>query len=199
MSWFCGMVGPCMTFDSITETIGTVEITKPLADNQNIADKESTASCQDSNSTTADDAESITRSDSDADADCLPDSLEEQEELQRQQEAEEAARRKLEELERRHAEEQRAKEDRVARESVNAWMRKNGFEGMHAKKMLSVSTPYPLHRAVKQNDSVMVQLLLKFGADHSATNTWNLSPRQLAAKLNKNGSHSEVLTVLPSA
>lgn len=181
-----------MTFDSITEKIETIEISKLRADNQNIADKESTASCQDSNSTVADDAESITRSDSDAD------SLEEQEELQRQQEAEKAARRKLE-LERRHAEEQRAKEDRVARESVNAWMRKNGFEGMHARKMLSVSTPYPLHRAVKQNDSVMVQLLLKFGADHSATNTWNLSPRQLAAKLNKNGSHDEVLTVLPSA
>jgi len=78
-------------------------------------------------------------------------------------------------------------------------MRKNGFEGMHARKMLSVNTPYPLHRAVKQNDSVMVKLLLKFGADHSATNTWNLTPRQLADKLNKNTSHSEVLEVLPVA
>jgi len=173
-----------MTFDFAREAFETLEISKPLADDQNIADKESTASCQDSNSTAADDAESIARSDSDADC------LDEQEELQRQQEAEEAERR-------RQADEQRAKEDRLARDSVNAWMRKNGFEGMHARKMLSVNTPYPLHRAVKQNDSVMVKLLLKFGADHSATNTWNLTPRQLAAKLNKNASHTEVLAVLP--
>lgn len=182
-----------MTFDCTTEAIETIIISKPLAHNQDIVDKEGTASCEDSDSTSADDAESITRSDSDAE------SLEEQEELQRLQEAEEAARRRREELERRHAEEQRAKEDRVARESVNAWMRKNGFEGMHARKMLSVNTPYPLHCAVKQNDSVMVQLLLKFGADPSATNIWSLTPRQLAAKLDKNASHSEVLAVLPSA
>lgn len=183
-----------MTFDCAREAIETVEISKPLADDQNSADKDSPRSCQDSSSTTADDAESVTRSDSDAE------SLDEQEELHRQQEAEEAARRrKLEQLERRQADEQRAKEDQLSRDSVNAWMRKNGFDGMQARKMLSINTPYPLHCAVKQNDSVMVKLLLKFGADHSATNTWNLTPRQLAAKLNKNASHSEVLAVLPSA
>jgi hypothetical protein len=185
-----------MTFDCAKEAVETIEISKLLADSESSADKESTASCQDSNSTMADDAESLTpRSDSD---------LEEQEELQRQQEAEETERLMLEEQERRRAEyqrrladDQRAQEDRMARESVNDWMRKNGFEGMHARKMLSMNTPYPLHCAVKQNDSVMVQLLLKFGADHSATNTWNSTPRQLAAKLNKNASHSEILAMLP--
>lgn len=182
-----------MTFACAREAIETVEISKPLADDQSIVDKASDVSCPDTSSTAADDNESTARSDSDAD------SLDEQEELRRQQEAEEAVRRKLEEEEFRHADEQRSKEHRLARESVNAWMRKNGFEGMHARKMLSVNTPYPLHCAVKQNDSVMVKLLLKFGADHSATNTWNLTPRQLAAKLNKNASHSEVLAVLPSA
>lgn len=189
-----------MTFDCNKEAIETVEILKLREDYQSMAEKEGTASCQDSSSTTADEAESITISDSDED------SLEEQEELQRKRElwssasqARRAARRRLEEQELWYAEEQRAKEDRMARESVNAWMRKNGFEGMRARKMLSVNTPYPLHCAVKQNDSVMVQLLLKFGADHSATNAWNSTPRQLAAKLNKDASHSEILAVLPSA
>jgi len=125
--------------------------------------------------------------------------LHRQEEVQRQQEIEESAKRELEEQERQRAEEQRAKEDKEAQERVNAWLKKNGFGSVNAKKKNLMSSLYPLHCAVTQNDSAMVQLLIRFSADPQLANSSKQTPRQLADKLNKKGSHSEVLAVLPSA
>merc|ERR1712070_928153 len=122
-----------------------------------------------------------------------------QQEQQRQQEVEQAAQREAEEQERKRAEEQHAKEEKEAHERVNAWLKKNSFSGVNAKKKNLMSSLYPLHCAVNQNDSAMVQLLLKFGADATLANSSKLTPRQLADKLNKKGSHNEVLAVLPSA
>lgn len=125
--------------------------------------------------------------------------LRQQEEAQRQQESEQAAQRELEEQERKRAEEQRAKDEQDAQQRVNAWLKKNGFSSMNAKKKSLMSSLYPLHCAVTQNDSAMVQLLVKFGADPKLANSSKQTPRQLADKLNKKGSHNEVLAVMPSA
>ena len=125
--------------------------------------------------------------------------LRQQEEAQRQQEIEQAAQRELEEQERKRAEEQRAKDEQDAQQRVNAWLKKNGFSSVNAKKKSMMSSLYPLHCAVTQNDSAMVQLLIRFGADPKLTNSSKQTPRQMADKLNKKGSHNEVLAVLPSA
>jgi len=125
--------------------------------------------------------------------------LRRQEEVQRQKEIEEAAQRELEEQERKRAEEQRVREDQEAQERVSVWLKKNGFGSMNAKKKSLMSSLYPLHCAVSQNDSAMVQLLIRFNADPQLANSSKQTPRQLADKLNKKGSHSEVLAVLPSA
>merc|ERR1711967_116516 len=107
--------------------------------------------------------------------------------------------RELEQQERKRAEEQRAKDDQEAQQRVNAWLKKNGFSNVNAKKKSLMSSLYPLHCAVTQNDSAMVQLLIKFNADPKLANSSKQTPRQLADKLNKKGSHNEVLAVLPSA
>jgi len=125
--------------------------------------------------------------------------LRRQEEVQRQKEIEEVAQRELEEQERKRAEEQRVKEDQEAQERVSVWLKKNGFGSVNAKKKSMMSSLYPLHCAVSQNDSAMVQLLIRFSADPQLANSSKQTPRQLADKLNKKSSHSEVLAVLPSA
>lgn len=122
-----------------------------------------------------------------------------QEEAQRQQEIEQAAQRELEEQECKRAEEQHAKENQEAQERVNAWLKKNTFSNVNAKKKSMMSFTYPLHCAVTQKDSAMVQLLIRFSADPQLANSSKQTPRQLADKLNKKGSHNEVLAVLPSA
>lgn len=125
--------------------------------------------------------------------------LRRQEEAQRQQEIEQVAQRELEEQERKRAEEQHAKEEHDAQQRVNAWLKKNSFSSVNAKKKNLMSSLYPLHCAVTQKDCAMVQLLIKFGADPKLANSSKQTPRQLAEKLNKKGSHDEVLAVLPAA
>jgi len=133
--------------------------------------------------------------------------LEEQEKERKRAEEQQAleeqerkrAQRELEEQEQKRAEEQRAKDDQEAQQRVNTWLKKNGFSNVNAKKKSLMSSLYPLHCAVTQNDSAMVQLLIKFNADPKLTNSSKQTPRQLADKMNKKGSHSEVLAVLPSA
>lgn len=130
---------------------------------------------------------------------------EEHEQLQRQEqeaqrcrEAEEAVQRDLEDRERKQAEEQKVKEEGEAKDRVDAWLKKNGFANVSAKKKSMMSWHYPLHSAVTKNDSAMVQLLLQFHADPQTANSSKQTPQQLAFKLNKKGSHNEILAVLPS-
>jgi len=121
-----------------------------------------------------------------------------EQEAQRSREAEEVAQRDLEEKERKQAEEQRVKEESEAKDRVDTWLKKNGFASVSAKKKSMMSWHYPLHSAVTKNDSAMVQLLMRFDADPQIANSSKQTPRQLADKLNKKGSHNEILAVLPS-
>lgn len=125
--------------------------------------------------------------------------MRQQEEAQRQQGVEQAAQHEVEEQERKRGEEQHAKDEHDAQQRVNAWLKKNSFSSVNAKKKNLMSSLYPLHCAVTQKDCAMVQLLIKFGADPKLANSSKQTPRQLAGKLNKAGSHNEVLAVLPSA
>lgn len=92
---------------------------------------------------------------------------------------------------------QQAKQEREAKERVRAWLAAEGFRHIRARARgwAPVST-FPLHRAVQQCDAELVRLLLSHGADYRQTNCWGRTPVHLAKRLNKDGSHKEVLSVL---
>lgn len=202
----CGPVGRCINVEFATDTV-EVHVPQFRACNQTLADSETTAPLHELHAVTHDGGPGAEEERQERELECQRVEVRRREgeeeqrrhrrkELQYQEDFEEAVRRAFEEEEHARIDEQHAREDYWAREHVNAWMRKNGFEGVHARKNYSMTTLYPLHCAVRQNDCATVQMLLKFGADPSATNSWKLTPHQLADKLNKNASHNKVLALL---
>lgn len=76
---------------------------------------------------------------------------------------------------------------------VRTWLQSNGFKHVNnlvRKKFLKVT---PLHAAVGQNNPEMVKLLLAAGADPRQFNSKNETALKLAQKLDKNGSHTEIV------
>jgi len=85
----------------------------------------------------------------------------------------------------------------AAEEKVSEWCKSNGYADMTLpKKTLRSATKFPLHTAVKQKNEEMIGLLMRCGADQSAVDSKKQSPSELAAKLNKNGSHDQILAML---
>lgn len=96
--------------------------------------------------------------------------------------------------------EQFARERRSELERVEAWLQKHGFSDVDVSQRRGIlrTSTYPLHAAVLQNDSAMVQLLLRFGADHRSLNSAGRTPLQLAKKSCRGDSRNEILAVLSS-
>jgi len=92
--------------------------------------------------------------------------------------------------------EQRLKEEREDQLKVDSFLKANGFANLDSKRKLMFKSFYPLHRAVSQNNAEMVQLLLAAGARPMLKNSSSLSPLQLALKLDRSGSHMQVIKLL---
>lgn len=81
-------------------------------------------------------------------------------------------------------------------EVLSSFLAANGFNGVNTKRRRMLTSCYPLHVAVQQNDAINVELLIAAGADTSCRNSLGLTPLQLAQRRNKNGSHAQVLTYI---
>lgn len=101
------------------------------------------------------------------------------------------------------AEEQRKREEaaeeakRDAEEKVAEWCKKNGFQDMCAqKKTFRGATKFPMHTAVKYNNQEIIGMMLLAGAEKDVMDSKQQTPSQLAEKLNKDGSHDQVIAML---
>jgi len=92
--------------------------------------------------------------------------------------------------------EQRLKEEREDQLKVDCFLKSNGFIDLDSKRTKLFKSFYPLHSAVSKNNAEMVQLLLAAGSRPTLKNSSGLSPLQLAQKLDRNGSHVQVVKLL---
>eukprot|EP00442_Polarella_glacialis_P019998 CAMPEP_0115048046 /NCGR_PEP_ID=MMETSP0227-20121206/329_1 /TAXON_ID=89957 /ORGANISM="Polarella glacialis, Strain CCMP 1383" /LENGTH=246 /DNA_ID=CAMNT_0002431383 /DNA_START=32 /DNA_END=772 /DNA_ORIENTATION=+ len=83
-----------------------------------------------------------------------------------------------------------------ARTEVRPFLQSHGFQTVKSRKSFLWRFSYPLHAAVKVNNLHALQLLLTAGADPTKANSAGLTPQLLAGRLDKNGSHAEVLAAL---
>eukprot|EP00928_Gymnodinium_smaydae_P080438 TRINITY_DN64129_c0_g1_i1.p1 TRINITY_DN64129_c0_g1~~TRINITY_DN64129_c0_g1_i1.p1 ORF type:complete len:195 (-),score=35.31 TRINITY_DN64129_c0_g1_i1:110-670(-) len=82
----------------------------------------------------------------------------------------------------------------LSRSLVRRFLETNGFADVNARRRRwNLSFAYPLHVAVDQNSSTIVDLLLKSRADPHVKNSSGRSAEELASDLDKNGSHAAVL------
>lgn len=88
-------------------------------------------------------------------------------------------------------------EDNDGKDELDSWLKTNELSGVNSRKGSLMSRVYPLHVAVMQRDVRIVDLLLRFGADHKLKNSSMQTPRQLAMKKNRDGSYDRVLAALP--
>jgi len=80
---------------------------------------------------------------------------------------------------------------------VHNFLSQHGFAGVNTKRTRMLKSKYPLHTAVKLADRDTLTLLLASGANASLKNSGGDTPKQLARKLNKGGSHDAVYEALP--
>lgn len=92
--------------------------------------------------------------------------------------------------------EQRRKEEQEDQGKVDAFLKRNKFSDVHNPKSSFFKASYPLHCAVSKNDPDMVQLLLAAGASPFDKNSAGLTPLALAQKLDRKGSHAQILKLL---
>lgn len=84
----------------------------------------------------------------------------------------------------------------AAQNGVSKWCNQNGFKSAtQPKKGLRGGTKFPLHTAVKYSNQDIVEMLLKCGADRSVLDSRKQTPGELAAKMNRNGSHDRILAI----
>lgn len=82
---------------------------------------------------------------------------------------------------------------------VSAWCKKHGFRDKNIpKRTWRGQTKTALHTAVKCKDEEMVGLLLGCGIDRDAKDSKDLSPAELAERMNVHGSHEDILKRLRS-
>jgi len=134
----------------------------------------------------------------------------EEKKLREQREAEERARLEQERIERerqeqeeekrRIAEEKRVQQERLEREErekeVTAFLKQHGFASVNGVKKSFMSSTYALHKAAELGDVKIVAMLLKSGANADQKNSSGKTAAQVAAKKDKKGSHSAVISVL---
>jgi len=83
-----------------------------------------------------------------------------------------------------------------AEEQVGIFLRARGFKSIAAPRKKCFVSSFPLHAAVEENSAEIVRALLMCGADGSRKNSAGKTPREWAVKLNKRGSHEEVIAAL---
>lgn len=126
----------------------------------------------------------------------------EREELQRLQEEqrlEEEHRRQEEERAAeylRRREEERRQLDLENKKTAAIWLKDNGFKSIDELVRKRMSKVRPLHVAVQKNAAQVVRMLLDAGADRRLPNSSKQIPLELAQKLDKKGSHAEVIAAL---
>eukprot|EP00438_Fugacium_kawagutii_P011870 Skav208125 [mRNA] locus=scaffold1223:99823:108836:- [translate_table: standard] len=86
-----------------------------------------------------------------------------------------------------------------ARKQVLPFLLQNGFQTVKSKKKWLWRSYYPLHVAVKKRDLETVRLLLTAGADTKKLNHKSETPQMLAERLDRSGSHQEIIEALRSA
>jgi len=144
------------------------------------------------------------------------------EDLARRAKEEESRRAKQAEEQRAREEEERAQRERVAAEQqrsrkehelqaqalieedgrkkqVTAFLQKNGFKAVDAKKSGLMSSTYALHKAAEAGDEKMVAMLIKEGANPTQKNSAGKTAGQVAQKKNRADSHAKVLEELRGA
>jgi len=85
----------------------------------------------------------------------------------------------------------------AARATVEAFLLATGFKSVSAPRWRCFRSSFALHRAVEENDVVVVRALLRCGADAANKNSAGRTPLQLAEKLHaKRGLHSRVVEAL---
>merc|ERR1712187_524653 len=90
-------------------------------------------------------------------------------------------------------------------ESAAIFLKAQGFRSVTSKRRKLLSACYPLHVAVEQNDAEVVRCLPLARADVNQRSSRFCStgrrwtPREMAARRNRDGSHAEVLAVLEAA
>jgi hypothetical protein len=82
---------------------------------------------------------------------------------------------------------------KAAKDAAQPFLVKHGFEGVKAMKVRFWRKNYPLHVAVKENDSETVTLLLKANADPRQVDSLGRTPLELAGRLDHAGSHALVM------
>mmetsp|Transcript_36163 Transcript_36163/g.65594 ORF Transcript_36163/g.65594 Transcript_36163/m.65594 type:complete len:170 (+) Transcript_36163:3-512(+) len=92
-----------------------------------------------------------------------------------------------------------AAEAKLDDELLRAFLAEHGFSSINAKRRKMIWTSCPLHVAAERKDAKMVGLLLRKGADPALKNSFGRTAAQVAEKMNKNESHSEVLRALAAA
>eukprot|EP00929_Paragymnodinium_shiwhaense_P019139 TRINITY_DN13150_c0_g1_i2.p1 TRINITY_DN13150_c0_g1~~TRINITY_DN13150_c0_g1_i2.p1 ORF type:complete len:227 (-),score=66.10 TRINITY_DN13150_c0_g1_i2:313-993(-) len=107
---------------------------------------------------------------------------EEQERLQR--EADEAAK------------QARCAQEAQDRKLLQTFLKKHAFKGPDAKRSNLLGYKYPLHSAVKHKDVEVIRILLANGASLTSKDSSGCTPVQLAQKMNKAGSHGDVIQAL---
>jgi len=94
--------------------------------------------------------------------------------------------------------------DRATRvQKLRCFLATSGFRSVnHRRKtglpMMTSHVLYPLHAAVRANDTEVILALLWAGADRSKTDSQQLTALALARKLNRNGSHDDTIRILSS-
>lgn len=82
-------------------------------------------------------------------------------------------------------------------EALKRWLARVEVGDVNVQKRIGIlGYTYPLHLAVKECDTVAVRLLLGAGADKAARDSSRVSALELARKLDKNGSHQEIMDLL---
>jgi len=121
-----------------------------------------------------------------------------------EQTAAQAAQEQLEQLEQwereaaaaRAQEEQAKAELAAAQEMVAEFLRAAGLKSVTEVHRRCCKTSTALHRAVEEKDPEVVKALLRCGASPDTKNSGGKTPRELAEKFNRKGSHDAVLAAL---
>lgn len=114
----------------------------------------------------------------------------------RRREEDARQRREVREETARATRERHEREEEEARQRVESFLALNGFASVRQGRRRRLRTAYPLHVAVKQNDPDMVSLLLQANADPAQRDTIGRTPKDVAQRHNRHGSHEKVLAML---
>jgi hypothetical protein len=80
--------------------------------------------------------------------------------------------------------------------TVAAFLKQHGFSDVSAPRRKFLKTKYPIHKAAKEGDSSLVEMLLLEGADPKQKDSRGKTAAQVAHAKDSKGSHSSVIALL---